>query len=140
MWRDIQLTANSFSNYLSVMFNSRLATVSWPLRLWAYSYRLECVDGYLGRLNTSDQEPSGAGVVVPSSEAYLLLRSPLIHTSIASMLAALLTVPSMLYVAFVETFSLLVGLLMTTTGAPPAAGADAAGADGAGAALLAPVP
>src|ERR1700704_4940595 len=122
------------------MFNSRLATVSWPLRLWAETYRWECVDGYLVGLNTSDQEPSAAGVVVPSSEPYWLLRSPLIHTSMLSMLAAVLTVPSMLYVAFVETFSCWVGLLMTMTGAPPAAGADAAGADGAGAAVLAPVP
>src|ERR1700686_2857908 len=93
---------------------------------------LEWVDAKCVGENCSDHEPSLPGVMVPSSWPWAELRSPLIQTSIRSMLPASLTEPVMVKLDFVDTFAFSVGAVTVRIGAAPDAGAD--GADGAGAA------
>src|ERR1051326_6262533 len=84
----------------------------------------ECVDGKCVGVNVSDQPPPATGVVVPSSVAYLLFRSPLIQ--ISSELTSLPTVPLIVKSDLVETLALGAGSVIVTAGpAPVCAGAAA---------------
>src|SRR5438045_3656974 len=103
------------------MLNSRATSVSLPVFFeWAYTYRFEWDDGKCVGEKVTNQPVVAAGVVVPSSVAYWVPRSPLIHTSTRSMplgpkpgsVAVPLTVKSFL----VETSSFGKGFSMTSCG------------------------
>src|SRR5579864_5753847 len=105
---------------------------------------LTCVDGNLVGLNVTDQLPSPAGVVVPSSVP--VSRSPRIHTSMRSIapgpfagsVAMPVIVKSALPAAL--TFWPSVGAITLRVGAPPAVVApDGAGAGAAAAAAPPPL-